>query len=689
MKKYIIPFIIIFIFFIQGLFTLKDYGINWDAVYNLDRGQAIIHYVTTHKVNYSDIPNCNYLQGSAFISGSILQKKCPTKDGLNRSIFQSNIYDYKYTRYIDEKFGGHPPLAGIFDSFGNILFFQYLHVINDNDSYNLFPLFSSFIIALVVVLWSTEVLGVFGGSVSALSISLYPLLLGERNFNFKDPPTAAFYILSVFLFWLAIKKRRFYLFIFSAISCGMSFSIKFNTVFLPFILIPWLFIVSLWKKNLQNYKIKTISALLLFPIISFIILCLVWPYAWEKPLKAIFQTIGFYKSIGTGIDYQSTSFLFLGFNTYPLQYILFTTPILILLLTIIGLLSVYKYAKKDIYAVHFLWMMLFLIPILRITLPGLSSYGGTRQILEFSGGLALLSGLGAVSLCDYLKTKLKYKDTAYFVRLIILLCFISSTIAVFSLHPNENMYFNALIGGVKGAEQKNFPGWNDSFGNTYFQGIIWLNNHAEKNAQLAYSTQGTDTYIPLSKVRSDINIGENYWSGTDRKGEYIIETHLSDALSAKYPQKFEFASLIPVYTIRVDSVPVGYVYKNDIQHTKKQFLKNEVTIPISSIASNELETTLLFDQEETLTQLQLSYNSSCNEKPNGTVSLLQNSQWEKQSEALGEQFYTLPSFAMGGDKNKLIYYFPYIKAKGIKISLFPEQAKCTIMLHNFEVKRLD
>ncbi len=44
------------IFLVVGIFTLKNYGINWDTINHLTRGQAYLHYFLTGHENYSDLP---------------------------------------------------------------------------------------------------------------------------------------------------------------------------------------------------------------------------------------------------------------------------------------------------------------------------------------------------------------------------------------------------------------------------------------------------------------------------------------------------------------------------------------------------------------------------------------------------------------------------------------------------------
>src|SRR3989344_4228074 len=52
MKKYLLPLILSLAFFIIGIFTLSDYGINWDSPLHMLRGQAYAHFFLTGKDSY-------------------------------------------------------------------------------------------------------------------------------------------------------------------------------------------------------------------------------------------------------------------------------------------------------------------------------------------------------------------------------------------------------------------------------------------------------------------------------------------------------------------------------------------------------------------------------------------------------------------------------------------------------------
>ncbi|MBU0755029.1 MAG: hypothetical protein KJ645_07795, partial [Planctomycetes bacterium] len=79
--------------------------------------------------------------------------------------------------------------------------------------------------------------------------------------------------------------------------------------------------------------------------------------------------------------------------------------------------------------------------------------------------------------------------------------------AAIDTHPNGICYFNFLVGGLKGAQERKIPQATDYWGNSYWQGYDWLNEHAERNSTLVVPVFGklAECAAPV-KIREDINL---------------------------------------------------------------------------------------------------------------------------------------------------------------------------------------
>ena len=551
-----IAFLVCLSFFVVKFLTISDYGTNWDESGRDNRGQAYLHYFLTGSKDYHDLA-------------------VP-----RRSIYQDDSYSYP----VINKWIGHPPLGDILSSFSNYIFYQNLGIMGDIESYHLFYIVACSLFVGSILYFTAMEYGIFAGIIATLALVLYPLFLGESSFNFKDPVQMSFYAMTIIAFYKAILTKKYRWVIASSIFAGLALGIKFNILFAIFIVFPWLIIYQ-WQ-NIKKIKWpiswKFTLSIFLIPLVAFIMLFACWPYLWSSPIANLINVFKYYKDIGYGITYQPNSYIsLLGFNTYAIQWIFYTTPIIILVLSFAGIVYAIKKGINERNKMSILILFWFFVPIIKVTIPGAGIYGGVRQIMEYIPAMAILSGIGAAYMIKLLhnyviKHKLSKQLTSrlfFLLQLLVILSFLPIILKLISIHPNENVYFNFLIGGLKGAEEHQLPGWGNSFGNAYRQGANWLNKNAEKGAK-AYLAVSYEANLPNIWLRKDIQyshkLRHDYLS---QKGEYILEmtgdeTNLHTYCTWIYVQNF----LIPVYEVKVDNVSIFAVWKNDRAHTKLEFL---------------------------------------------------------------------------------------------------------------------
>lgn len=540
-----------FLFFLIKLFTLSNYGINWDEAARNARGQAYVHYFLTGEKDYKNL-------------------SVP-----RRSIYQSDFFSFN----VINKWVGHPPLGDIISSFSNFIFYQNLGILGDVEAHHLsYIIICSLLVGLIFYFVGTEY-GLFVGLISILALTLNPFFFAMSSFNFKDPIQASFYAAAVIFFYKAFSKNNWKLALLASVFSGMGLAVKFNILFAIFIFTPWLAILH-WDKIKRikwPFSLKMTASIIFIPIISFGILIVSWPYLWKNPFNLI-NIFNFYKKYGTTY-FQPPEYLTFGnLSTYPAQWVLFATPIIILVLALFGILYAILHGSKEKSKLSLLILFWFLVPILRVTAPHTGVADGMNEVIEYIPPLAILAGIGAkyivekVSSIMYQVLGIKQINKKNLILntlyIILIFSFVPITLKIISIHPNENVYFNPLIGGLKGAKEKNFSLWGNTYGNAYRQAANWLNKNVENKAKVDLGL-GYVGNMPSIWLRKDIDYSNKYRSDLTEKGEYIVEMTgdfpgWPKACYLTYAKNF----LKPVYEVKVDDVAILTIWKNDSVHKK-------------------------------------------------------------------------------------------------------------------------
>lgn len=587
-------FAIIFsvIFFIVGLLTLPHYGINWDTINHLPRGQVYLHYFLTGKKDFSDLPKV-FFEGQNLgkwywqkPESLLIDTDIPGNKFNRISIYQLSGVNFEF--FMDKDVG-HPPLSDILSAAFNLALFQKLGLINDIDSYRVYGVFLAASLVGLIFLWVSKVYGNFAGFIAILSLSLYPLFWSEMHFNTeKDIPEAIYWGFLLFSVWKGVTGRNWKWFVSSGIFFGLALGTKFNVVFIPFVILPWLTVVFLRsdyirsRLNLLKFlkgNLKLVIAALTAPFIGITIFIASWPFLWSDPIARIGKVIGFYKTIGLTQNIDQRFLGPFGTNTFALQWILYTTPLIILILSTIGILAAIKRIPKESDKVSLLFLLWLLVPIARVTWPGSNIYGGIRQIMEYIVPLAILAGLGGSMLCSWIMSHLPNKkaiiaNRKFIAGFLTVVAFITIFIQLIQIHPNENVYFNPLIGGLKGAKDREFPFWGNSFGASYRQGVIWLNQNAQENSNLVLVYEHHPN-IAATWLRPDITLQNRNRSGYLRLGEYAMTLTYQGSENRSYFDMYLNRLVNPVYEVNVDGVSILKIWKNDEAHLKNEFKAEE------------------------------------------------------------------------------------------------------------------
>ena len=513
---------------------LHDYGINWDEASHFFKGQAYLYYFTSlGKTSYD-------FSGHQRVSIYQWQQNSP--------------------KHYLENDGGHPPLSDILASVFNTVLYQQFNIAGDVESYNVYVVFVSTLLVFLVFLLAQEVYGTFAGIIAVISIISYPLFFGESHFNVKDPAEAAFYSWTIYSFYKGITRSSWRWILVSAIFSGLSFATKFNIVFLVFILAPWL-VAYKWndiKKIKWPFSRNITLSIASIPFIAFGILFASWPFLWVSPVNNFLKILDYYKSIGYSVIYQPSNYItFFGINKYASLWVLLTTPEVVIFFGFLGILYCLKNFHTEKNKTSFLILLWFMLPILRVTLPGAGIYLGVRQIMEYVPALAILSGIGATFLVRRFN-----KNSQLFLKVFCILLFIPIVLEMVRIHPNETVYFNAIAGGLHGAYNRGIPSAGNDLGNVYRQGVDWLNVHAEKNAKLTLVNNGTSA-IPSVFIRKDIQFSADYWKNDKPLPDTYVMSTTEVGWGDIFPSRAIYLeSFKPIFKVTVQGARILAIWKN-------------------------------------------------------------------------------------------------------------------------------
>lgn len=675
MRKLILWVGILFalVYFLVGVATVKNYSINWDEPIHFFRGQAFLNYFLTGKKDYSN------LEVNSSKKKSLYQERSFSYAFLEKQFVNS---EKLLTQGGNLPLGiGHPAFSDLTASFFNFILYQKLGFVGDVDSHHWYSILLASLLVGYIFYFVSKRFGLFAGLISGITLSLYPLFLGESRYNTKDIPEAVYYSFAILFFYNAFVsntlRRSLGWILLSSISFSFAFATKFNVIFFPFIVFPWtLFLLRRKIKEnpvkILREKLLLILSMSLYPILGLLTFYASYPVLWSNPIWGLLLTIDYYKWIGINPSFDPRFVTVFGINTYGLQWILNTTPIIILTLAVFGLIYAFKNLFKEKDSISFLILFWFFLPILRVTMPNAGIYGGVRQIMEYIPVMAILCGLGALLLLNFLKQRLKVGKLV--LQGLIVLSFLPIFLKLIALHPNESLFFNNLNGGLKEAKERDVPGWGNSLGSTYRQGTSWINKNVEGNAKISL-VYGLLANISLTDLRPDLKINTKYRSGLKREGEYAIDLVHSQTRENLYYRKYLERFLTPVYELKVDDVPILKVWKNDIVHTKPEYRGSEVETFPKKIEIEKNMMTIDMGGVSRVTKIRINYNpSSCSVPKNGFFVISKDGEnWERLADDFSS-FYFAPWFKPQPEIGILQFLFAADNVRYIRLIINDENS---------------
>lgn len=453
LKPRILLLIFLTVYFLFAFLTYKQYGITFDERDVYLRGKLLYIMVRGHD--------------------KVLQKDFITPKTGNEMVYYNNTY------------------PAILYQLNNKENFERYHLLN------FFLASFIFIFLYEVLLYETK--KAHFAIIGPLFLAFTPRFFGDIPANPKDIPFAIFYFISLIVIYFSYKWNS----LLRILILGLSFGITQATRIAGYSIYP--LYVLYYLLELRNVKAterrsKLISILIevsIIFIIGFSIHALSIPYLIVDPYNH------FIDLLKNASNFSWDNSLLLWGKTYSAQlkpwfyipsWFLVTTPLFIYF-SLLGFLFISKIGK-----LMKLMLLSICVNILILIIVRPVIYDGIRHLLYFIPPIVVVAALCFVQLL---------KSKTYIAKLIVLIIVISLlkvNIDYVTLHPYEYVYFNEIIGGIKGADKK-FE--LDYWGASNREATEWIKSNIakDKNNRISLAVCGTSFtsayYMNTSMILSD------------------------------------------------------------------------------------------------------------------------------------------------------------------------------------------
>lgn len=327
--------------------------------------------------------------------------------------------------------------------------------------------------AVLVLLIAWEYISPFVGITAGIIFSTLPFFIGLSQLVSTESFLMFFFTSSIYSFIRLLKKYSIMKLFLTGILLGLALQIKqSNGILFPLFGLIYLF----WyyfegrinSEKIWNKRLFSFIPIILIAITVFVI---IWPmpYFHLDVINEINQKIWLVKTSPPTIFWGRLMF---SPVIYFVTLFFITTPLLIILLSLIGLKKIEKMKNWVLYGL-IIW---FIFPFIQ------SFYvwrvHGVRYIIEIYAPLAIIAAMGIAYVIEKLKLGTKTKITS-----IVLITLYMFSI-IYQMKPYYLDYFNELVGGPKGAYDKRYfeLGW---WGQGLREAGYYLQDNAKKNSSIA------------------------------------------------------------------------------------------------------------------------------------------------------------------------------------------------------------
>ena len=425
-----IAYLFFFIFFLVGIFTFKDYGLMGDEIFERQTGFYWLNYV----LSFTPFDNLKNVAAIKFQEIKIF-----TLPGTEDNPFYGVIFSLPAAFF-----------EVVFQIEDSKNYYHLYHFLN----FGLFFIASIFFYKLLLNRFSNNNIALVG----TLFFVLSPRIYASSFFNNKDLIFLSLATIALYYCFKSLEKINYKnLLIFSIFAAMCTSSRIFGVIF------PISFSIFYFLSFSSNVKIIRNLKLIGFFLISyFLFLIVFWPALWSNPIENLFLSFKYFKvldsfSIKMFFNGEYIHSDFLPYS-YIFTWILITTPILYIILFLIGYFVIFRRfflrfinireksyypdlwrgtdEKKDLFVLFNLTGVILGLIVFSIIL-----YTGWRQIYFLNIFIIYIATYGFYYL--QIKLKSKFNKNIQYGIVGIFLIFVIYKMIIF--HPYQNLYFGSLF----------------------------------------------------------------------------------------------------------------------------------------------------------------------------------------------------------------------------------------------------
>ena len=317
--------------------------------------------------------------------------------------------------------------------------------------------------------------GGLAGVLSSASLLCMPRVFGHAHLATLDVTMAATWLLSVVVFARAVGAGGWRWGLVSGVCFGLALLTKVNAVFLPLALAGW---------GIGFHRKRALVPLAWTLGVGVAVFFAGWPWLWPAPLSRAWAFVRPTWRVAIPVEYFGRVYEGAPFH-YPIVMTLTTMPVGILFLVVVGGARAIRRLKgSPMLALVAVNVAVAIGPFL---LPWLPKYDGVRLWLPAFPFLALLAGVGGARCWVWVAERSRKRPwRPLFVTAVF---FLLQAGAVVWMRPCYLSYYNALVGGLWGAEKLGLETtyWHDVVDRRLFR---WLNRRCPGGDVIAFYPVG-------------------------------------------------------------------------------------------------------------------------------------------------------------------------------------------------------